>query len=120
EGEGIEAFVEGLVPKLFAADRLSEHEVQLARGKEIGRGASQHGAAATARGMKERRDRGYIIRETKLPVLIVSGAKDGIIPAASAYAATGATTKRVELAETGHMSMLECPEKLTAAIRDFI
>ncbi|MHA6480603.1 alpha/beta fold hydrolase [Paenibacillus sp. strain BS8-2] len=120
ESDGIEAFVEGLIPKLFAADRIGDLAIEVARSKEIGRAASQHGAAATARGMKERTERGFIIRETKLPVLIVAGAKDGIIPAESAYAATGETTRIVELVEAGHMSMMECPEALTAAIRDFV
>jgi pimeloyl-ACP methyl ester carboxylesterase len=120
EADGIEAFVEGLVPKLFAADRIGELDMQVAKGKEIGRATSRHGAAATARGMKERGDRGPLIREAELPVLIVAGGKDGIISRDSAFAATGGTTAIVELADAGHMSMLECPEALTASIRDFI
>lgn len=120
EKDGIEAFVDGLVPKLFASDRIDELEAQVARGKEIGRAASQHGAAATARGMKERVDRGSFIRDASLPVLIVTGAKDGIISSGSAFAATGGTTQVVELADAGHMSMLECPEELTASIRGFL
>lgn len=120
EGDGIDVFVEGLVPKLFAADRLEELDMQVARGKEIGRGTSQHGAAATARGMKERLDRGSVIRDAWVPVLIVAGEKDGVIPAESAFAATGGKTTIVQLGEAGHMSMLECPEDLKTALRDFL
>ena len=120
EGDGVDVFVEGLVPKLFAEDRLEELDMAVARGKEIGRGTSQHGAAATARGMKERPDRGFVIRGARMPVLIVAGDKDGIIPADSAFAATGETTTIVRLGEAGHMSMLECAEDLKAGIRDFL
>lgn len=120
EADGVESFVEGLIPKLFAADRIGELEAQVAKGKEIGRATSRHGAAATARGMKERAERGRLITKAELPVLLVAGAKDGVISTGSAYAATGDTTKVVELDKAGHMSMLECPEELTAAIRGFL
>ncbi|MDQ6420084.1 alpha/beta hydrolase [Paenibacillus sp. LHD-117] len=119
EQEGVDAFVEGLIPKLFAADRIGELEAKVARGKEIGRATSQHGAAATARGMKERPDRSGVIRDAVLPVLIVAGAKDGVIPPASAFAAAGSRTTTVLLEQAGHMSMMECPDELVAAIIGF-
>lgn len=120
EADGIASFVDELVPKLFATDRIDKLDTQIARAKEIGQATSKHGAAATARGMKERPDRGSLIRDALMPVLIVTGAKDGIISSGSAFAATGDTTQIVELADAGHMSMLECPEALTASIRGYL
>ncbi|MEK3882342.1 alpha/beta hydrolase [Paenibacillus sp. PL2-23] len=120
ESEGVRAFVDGLIPKLFAQDRLDDMGPELARCKEIGYATSKHGAIATARGMKSRPHRGSVIEASKLPVLLVSGAQDGLIPASSTFAATGADTRKVELEQAGHMSMQECSAQLAEELASFI
>lgn len=120
ESDGVAAFVDGLVPKLFAADRLEELAAEVRRGKEIGYGTSRHGAAATAKGMKERPDRTAVIAGAEVPVLLLAGLKDGVVPSVSTFAAAGSRTVRVELPDAGHMSMLECPDRLAAELEAFI
>ncbi|MCR2803451.1 alpha/beta fold hydrolase [Paenibacillus soyae] len=118
--KGVKEFVDGLIPKLFAQDRLDDMQPELERCKAIGYATSQHGAMATARGMKIRIDRSSVIKETKLPVLLVAGAQDGIIPASSTFAAIGADTRKVELEQAGHMSMQECSAQLAEEIASFV
>lgn len=120
ESKGVREFVDGLIPKLFAQDRLDDMQPELARCKAVGYATSQHGAIATARGMKVRPDRGFVIKETRLPVLLVAGAQDGLIPASSTFAATGAETRKVELEQAGHMSMQECSAQLAEEIASFV
>lgn len=120
EQHGVPDFVDALIPKLFAADRLEGLRPEVERCKEIGRATSLHGAVATAKGMKTRVDRSDIILQSKLPVLLVAGEKDGVIPIASTFAAVNANTRKVELGEAGHMSMLECPAQLVEEISSFI
>ncbi|GKU76245.1 alpha/beta fold hydrolase [Paenibacillus sp. L3-i20] len=118
--DGVATFVDGLIPKLFAADRLDGLEPELKRGKEIGYATSLHGAIATARGMKTRIDRSAIINDSKLPILLVAGAKDNVIPTVSTFVAENSETRKVELAEAGHMSMMECATQLSGEIASFV
>lgn len=120
ESEGVNAFVDGLIPKLFAQDRLDDMKPELHRCKAIGYATSKHGAMATARGMKVRPDRRDVIKESKLPVLLVAGAQDGLIPPANTFVAIGAETRKVELEQAGHMSMQECSAQLAEELASFI
>lgn len=117
---GVAAFVDGLIPKLFAKDRLEGMGPEVAWCKEIGEITAQHGAIASAKGMKERADRSEVIRGSNLPVLLVAGAQDGVIPAESSFTAVNGETRKVELEQAGHMSMLECAPQLAEEIASFV
>ncbi|WP_168119756.1 alpha/beta hydrolase [Paenibacillus sp. HB172176] len=119
EERGIAPFVEGLLPKLFAQDGIDLHQEQLFRGKEIGYGTSLHGAIATAKGMKERESRVHVVEGLSVPVLLAAGTKDGVIPVSSTFAASNGRTTKAEL-PSGHMSMMECPDRLVRAILSFV
>lgn len=120
EADGVGKFVDGLIPKLFAQDRLDDMEPELRRCKTIGYATSKHGAMATARGMKARPDRRSVIQESQLPVLLVAGAQDGIIPTVNTFVAIGGKTTKVELEQAGHMSMQECSAQLAEELASFV
>ncbi|MFF2886593.1 alpha/beta fold hydrolase [Paenibacillus sp. NPDC057967] len=117
---GVEAFVDGLIPKLFAKDRLEGMGPEVAWCKEIGYVTAQHGAIATAKGMKTRADRSAVITGSSLPVLLVAGAQDGVIPAESTFSAVNGETRKVELEQAGHMSMMECAPQLAEEMASFV
>ena len=117
--EGIAAFVEGLIPKLFAPENLTAQPEIVAWTKEIGRGTSAHGAAATQEGMKLRVDRNHVLEESTQPVLLVAGAQDGVIPAERTFSVNKDSFTCVKLESAGHMSMLEAPEELAHVILTF-
>ncbi|MCA0756680.1 alpha/beta hydrolase [Paenibacillus sp. N4] len=119
EGNGVQAFVDGLVPKLFAPASLETMPQDVEHAKQIGYGTSLQGAVGTAKGMKERPNRAKAIDDTDLPVLLVAGEHDKVIPSESTFAASNASTVKVLLDGAGHMGMVEAPEKLAAAILSF-
>lgn len=119
-GQGLGVFIEALVPKLFAPSGADKMKAQIAFAKEIGRGTSAVGAAATAMGMKQRPDRNAVISGADVPVLLLAGKEDGVIPPESTFGGhKSETIYPVLLDASGHMGMLEQPERMAAEIRDF-
>ncbi|WP_337100986.1 alpha/beta fold hydrolase [Paenibacillus sp. YIM B09110] len=117
--DGIKPFVDGLIPKLFAPEHAAARQADIERGKQIGYATSLQGAIGTARGMKQRPDRTEVVKSTSLPVLLVAGAADGVIPAESTFSAAGEHAVRHLLESSGHMGMVEQPEELAAIISKF-
>ncbi|HTU70806.1 MAG TPA: alpha/beta hydrolase [Candidatus Baltobacteraceae bacterium] len=77
-----------------------------------------HGLAAMLRGMALRDGAEDIAGDLLMPVLVVAGAQDTIVPAPEAEAAARAFPdgRLVVLPGTGHVPMLESPEALTACL----
>ncbi|MBB3108519.1 pimeloyl-ACP methyl ester carboxylesterase [Paenibacillus phyllosphaerae] len=117
---GIGAFVEGLVPKLFAPDHLEGLKDKVARIKKIGEATSPAGAAATALGMKNRMDRRSVLENLKVPRLLIAGSEDGVIPAQNTFTSEGTNVSQVLLSGSGHMSMVESPSELGNRIVAFV
>ncbi|MFD2369899.1 alpha/beta fold hydrolase [Brevibacillus sp. GCM10020057] len=117
---GMEPFVKALVPKLFAPAHLATmpDEVQLA--KEIGVRTEPIGAIRTLQGMRDRPDRTHVLRDTRLPVLLVAGEEDQIIAPEKTFTANGANIRQLRMAGAGHMGMLEAPEQLAEEIVRFL
>ncbi|WP_020620201.1 alpha/beta fold hydrolase [Paenibacillus daejeonensis] len=120
ENEGVAAFVEGLVPKLFAPEHLETMPEHVEQVKEIGRQTSKHGAAATARGMKARPDRNDVLKETLLPVLLVAGGKDGVIAPERTFSVDKPNVTSALLARAGHLGMIETPDEEAAQLLQFL
>ncbi|GLB59887.1 alpha/beta hydrolase [Cytobacillus sp. NCCP-133] len=116
--EGIRSFVDGLVPNLFAPGE--EHKQELQTAKEIGYSTSSEGAKAALKAMKQRPDRNMILKKTELPVLILAGGKDQIIPPEKAFTVERPNIHQETIEEAGHMSMYETPVELVAVIREFM
>ncbi|WP_042170795.1 alpha/beta fold hydrolase [Paenibacillus gorillae] len=118
--DGIIPFVDGLVPKLFAPDSRDSMAEQVGRAKEIGYGTSEAGAVGAALGMKERPDRNAVLAATKLPLLLLAGELDPIIPVEKTLVIDGENVTQVILKGAGHMGMLEQPDAFIQAVTDFL
>jgi len=117
---GIDSFIDGLVPKLFAPDNVETHKQSLADVKKIGYGTHLQGAKNALNAMKERKDRTEVLANTKLPVLLIAGESDQLIPADKTFTASGENFKHVVIKGAGHMSMYEAPEQLSKAILSYL
>ncbi|MBD2844901.1 alpha/beta hydrolase [Paenibacillus sp. IB182496] len=117
--EGIRIFVDGLVPKLFAPEHLETLAMEVEAVKEIGYRTDVNGAAATARGMKARPDRNAVLQRADLPVLLVAGTRDGVVPAERTFSAEGAHIRTCLLEGAGHMGMIESAPEEAQALRAF-
>ncbi|MFJ7681904.1 alpha/beta fold hydrolase [Peribacillus butanolivorans] len=116
EIDGIPAFIDGLVPKLFA----KSDDPNIENAKEIGYKTSESGAIGSLHAMRKRRDRNHVLKDTKLPVLLVAGEQDKVIPANKTFTVKGDHIKEVILKGSGHMGMLEAPGKLAEEIIRFV
>ncbi|WP_019908402.1 alpha/beta fold hydrolase [Paenibacillus sp. HW567] len=117
QNEGIFAFVDGLIPGLFAAGAAPQ---LLERAKEIGYRTPPQGAAGAAMAMRERIDRRDVISATVLPVLLVAGAEDSKVSPERIFTSDHPNVSQVTISGVGHMSMYEAPERLAEIIKDFV
>lgn len=117
---GVAAFVEGLVPKLFAPEHRALSNPDVKKALDIGNGTSSAGAIGCALGMRDRPDRTSVLANTELPVLLLAGEKDDIIPAERRFPVSSLNIEAVTLENVGHMGMLENPQAFALAIIAFV
>ncbi|MNG19992.1 Alpha/beta hydrolase family protein [compost metagenome] len=91
-----------------------EHAIQ------IGHQTSATGAQASALGMKERPDRRGVIESSELPVLLISGKKDGVIPTERTFTSNRSGVRQVLLEQAGHMGMMETPQQMADAVNGYL
>ncbi|WP_046226087.1 alpha/beta fold hydrolase [Paenibacillus dauci] len=118
--EGVAAFVDGFIEGLFAPDSVTELPQAVQKAREIGYHTPPQGACGAAMAMRERPDRRSVIASSILPVLLVAGENDHVVPAERLFTAEGEQITSVTIPGAGHMSMLEAPEELIAVINKFI
>ncbi|MFK4343468.1 MULTISPECIES: alpha/beta fold hydrolase [unclassified Paenibacillus] len=118
--EGITAFVDGLVPGLFAPQHVESFSDQVLKVKEIGYKTPPQGAVGTSLAMRERSDRRDVLSASTLPTLLVAGEQDQAIPPARTFTTDRAGVTQVTISEVGHMSLFEAPEQLAHAILAFL
>lgn len=118
--EGMEAFIEGLIPKLFAQDRLSSLQHELEEAKRIGVQTTPTGAITALYAMKHRPDRTDVIKSSTLPILLIGGAKDQLIPPDKLFVHKATNITEVLIEEAGHMSMYETPDQLIQELDNFL
>jgi 3-oxoadipate enol-lactonase len=117
QNDGIFAFVDQLVPGLFASGAAPQ---LLERAKEIGYKTPPQGAAGAAMAMRERPDRRDVISATALPVLLVAGAEDSKVTPERTFTSDNRNITKATLPGVGHMSMYEASEQLAQIIKDFV
>ncbi|MFJ7754078.1 alpha/beta fold hydrolase [Peribacillus muralis] len=116
EAKGIPNFIDGLVPKLFA----HSDDTRIEPMKEIGYKTSESGAIGSLHAMRNRVDRNHVLKTTKLPVLLIAGEHDKVIPAEKTFSVKGNDIQEIILEGCGHMSMQESPRRLVEEIRQFV
>ncbi|WP_312096772.1 alpha/beta hydrolase [Niallia sp.] len=116
---GIEEFVNGLIPNLFADESLTKLPSEVEKAKRIGYGTDTIAAMETQAAMRKRPDRNIVVEKSKLPVLLLKGTKDKVVPLDRVASASSPNITEFRL-ETGHMSMQEAPNELAKAICSFV
>ncbi|WP_427182292.1 alpha/beta fold hydrolase [Paenibacillus sp. TC-CSREp1] len=120
QSEGIVNFVDGLVPGLFAPEHVESLSAHVNRVKEIGYKTAPQGAIGAALAMRERPDRRDVLSAAPMPVLLVAGEKDGLIPPERTFTSDKPHIVQATIAGAGHMSMYEAPEELIQVIKQFM
>jgi len=118
--DGIVPFVDGLVPKLFAPKHRESRPEWIAKAKEIGYGTSAEGAAGCALGMRARPDRVSVLEKLDVPVLLLAGEHDEVIPPEKRFPVSRDGVTPTTLAGVGHMGMMEDPRAMADALGGFL
>jgi len=120
--EGPRPLVEMMLPRLFGETTRQERPEVVEGLRRVMMANSPRGIAAAAHGMAARPDMTAALKEIRCPTLVVVGEDDVISPPAEmrgiAQAIPGA--KFVEIPAAGHMSPLENPAAVNAAIIEFL
>jgi 3-oxoadipate enol-lactonase len=118
----IEPVVDAYLPLLLRPENAEARPELVERLREIMRHTDPAGAAAMLLGMAERNPSDDIAGDLEIPVLVVAGAFDALIPLELAEAAADAFPRgRLVVCErSGHMPMLEEPGNVTAALQQLL
>lgn len=118
--QGIKPFIDDLAPKLFAPPHREQMANQVQFVQEIGLGTSLEGAIGCALGMRDRPDRTYVLAESTLPILLLAGEQDEVVPPERRFPVDKDNVLQLTLSRAGHMGMLECPKDFANAIQTYM
>jgi 3-oxoadipate enol-lactonase len=117
--EGIEALASSLPAKMLGS-RAPAAARNLVR--DLVARQDPNGAISALRGMEQREDRTAIAAGLTLPVLVIGGAEDELVPPIEALGlhATIPGSEWIEFPGAGHLSNLERPDSFSAAVARFL
>lgn len=120
--EGPAPLVEGMVPKLFVQTTAQAQPEMVDSLRRVMMDSSPKGIAAAARGMAQRPEMVSRLAEIDCPTLVIVGERDAIsTPDEMRTIARAIPHARfVEIAGCGHMSPMERPAEVSAAILEFL
>lgn len=110
---GVKLFVEKVIPNFFAPEsspKLTEKSIAIASQ------ASTDGLVAALETMKSRPNRQQLIDTTEVPILIIEGKEDKIVPSIE----TSNPAIQKVYVDSGHMGMLEDLDGVLHAIYSFL
>lgn len=107
---------------LLAPETVSQQPEIAERAAALARSIDPRGAAAMLRGMALRAGSDDIAPDLEVPVLVVAGARDPVVPIEEARAVARAFPKGdlVICERSGHLPMLEEPDRVTEALTAFL
>jgi 3-oxoadipate enol-lactonase len=120
--KGIEAVVNGMLPKMLAPLTADRNDQLVNQVKSIMMSISLEGMIADLQAMKDRPDSRPLLLEITVPVLILHGLDDQLIPSQEAKDMQIAipVAKIQLIPNAGHLLNLEQSETFNSAVRNFI
>ncbi|MGP6157510.1 MAG: alpha/beta fold hydrolase [Vulcanimicrobiaceae bacterium] len=121
EAEGIDPVVESFIPRYFAPQVYRERPDLVERATAVVRKTDPKGAAAMLRGMAMRVSSEDLFEEIDIPVRIVAGAKDTLVPLERAQEMhRGIRGAQLDVLDCGHFPLYEAPEAVTSSLERLI
>ncbi|MCP3738777.1 alpha/beta fold hydrolase [Rossellomorea sp. BNER] len=117
--QGLHTFIDDLVHKLFNPHRTEDLKDEIQLAKEIGYDTNPVGAKESLKAMRNRAERLQVVSNSDIPVLLVAGKHDEMIPNNKTFTNNGPMITEVLLENSGHMGMVEEPEILALEIKNF-
>jgi len=122
KNEGATAVSAGMLPKMLAPQNYESDEELVDFVKEVLGSASLNGVVGALAAMRDRVDSTPMLGDIDVPVLIIHGADDQLIPVAEADAMYKAipTSELIVIPDAGHLPNLEQPDIFNDAVIDFL
>jgi len=122
EEKGAQAVVEAMLPKLFAPATYEEKPELVESIRNTMLQQNRRGIIAALHAMASRPDSTPDLAGISVPVLIISGAEDAVMPAAEADNLHSGIrgSQHVTIEGAGHMLMLEEPDRFNEALSTFV
>ncbi len=122
KSEGKQIVIEAMMPRLVAAATLANRPDVVQAVRDAAAGATLEGIAGALTAMAERPSSAEDLGGIAVPTLIIVGAEDAITPPADAQQMASAISNAhlVTIPNAGHMTTLEQPPTVTAAIEDWL
>lgn len=113
--------IAGYLPKLLGPASLQREEV-MARVRAMSAAASDQGIVAALQAMHDRPDSTLTLASIRVPTLILVGEEDSLTPPAAARAIQAgiAGSELQEIPGAGHLTTIENPSAVNAALRGFL
>lgn len=112
-------FVSLAIANLFSENNRIRLANEIEKVKEEALKTPLQGIVASLEGMKIRKDREWLLRENRFPVLLILGKKDPVLNYEDSLAQIEDTTAELVSFEDGHMSHIENKEELKTVLTDF-
>jgi pimeloyl-ACP methyl ester carboxylesterase len=119
---GTSTLIEAMLPKLVAPGTQDSNPGLLHQLRAIMGSSPAHGIAEGLQAMAMRRDSEKVLTDTSIPVCIIAGAEDQLIPVSEAEAMHEviAESELHVLEGSGHLSCMEQPKIFNTIVSDFI
>ena len=119
---GVEAIVEGMLPRMLSPTTILNKPELVEQLREIMLHTSLEGVLGDLVGLKNRPDSTPTLAQIDLPVLVIAGEDDQIIPLFEVKAMHAAlpSSRLVTVPEAGHLPNLENPIQFNQAIIKFL
>ena len=120
--DGATAVSAGMLPKMLASKNYQSDEELVEYVEDIMQTVSLNGVVGALAAMRDRVDSTPMLSEIDVPVLIIHGADDQIIPTSEAEGMHKAipSSELVIIPEAGHLPNLEQPDVFNDAVIDFL
>lgn len=122
EQTGPAAAADAMVPRLLGKTTLESRPEIVARVRQMILGQTAEGIAAAIRVLMTRPDSTSLLRDIRVPALVIAGDEDGLTPPSEmqrmAEAIPGAVF--VTIPQAGHLSNLELPGAFNFAVADWL
>jgi len=116
---GVDNFVTSFIPPLFPESRREELRLRIQVAIEQAKNCSLEGLVALTKAMKNRKNRFEVLHNFSGPTLFIAGDLDTAVPLEASRAHKEAVTHYVELANTGHVGMIERKPETIEILREF-
>ena len=120
--EGTPSVAEGMLPRLLAPDSYENQPDLVDFVREMMLETSEDGIVGAQAAMRDRPDSTPDLGSIQVPVLVVHGEEDQLIPPAEAEAMAAALpmSRLVLIPGAGHLPNLEKPQEFNDAVREFL